>query len=85
MEVPRQVELQLLAYTTTTATPDPSHLCELHHSSLQHWILNLLREVRNQTCILMDASQIHYHPATMGTPSFLFIVNAYVRRKSKRM
>ena len=37
MEVPRlEVEselLQLLAYTTVTATPDRSHVCDLHHSS----------------------------------------------------
>ena len=35
MEVPRlgvQSELYLLAYTTATATPDPSHICNLHHS-----------------------------------------------------
>ena len=36
VEVPRlgvESELQLSAYTTTTATPDPSHVCKLHHSS----------------------------------------------------
>ena len=26
-------ELQLPAYTTATATPDLSHICDLHHSS----------------------------------------------------
>ena len=33
MEVPRQrveMELDLLPYTTTTATPDPSHVFDLH-------------------------------------------------------
>ena len=33
MEVPRlgiKLELQLLAYTTATATPDPSHIYKLH-------------------------------------------------------
>ena len=39
---------------------DPSHVCNLHHSSQQHQILNPLSEARNQTCILMDASQIHF-------------------------
>ena len=32
MEVPRlgtELELQLPAYTTATATPDPSHVCDL--------------------------------------------------------
>ena len=39
MEVPRlrvKSELQLLAYTTATATPDLNHVCDLHHSSWQH-------------------------------------------------
>ena len=38
MEVPRlgvELELQLLAYTTATATWDPSHIWDLHHSSRQ--------------------------------------------------
>ena len=36
MEVPRlgiESELHLLAYTTATATPAPSHLFDLYHSS----------------------------------------------------
>ena len=38
MEVPRlgiKSELQLPAYTIATATPDLSHICDLHHSSQQ--------------------------------------------------
>ena len=38
MEVPRigvKLELQLPAYTITTATQDPSLVCELHHDSQQ--------------------------------------------------
>ena len=57
MEVPRlgvELELQLLAYTRATATPDLSHICDLHHSSCQ--ILNPLSEARDQTYILMDTS-----------------------------
>ena len=50
--------LQPLAYTTATATLDPSRICNLHHSSQQGWILSPLREARDRTCILMDASQI---------------------------
>ena len=45
MEVPRlgtELELQLPAYTTAIAMPDPSHVCDLHHSSRQSWILNPL-------------------------------------------
>ena len=45
MDVPRlgvESELQLPAYTTATATLDPSLVCNLHHSSRQHQILNPL-------------------------------------------
>ena len=43
MKVPRlgiELEPQLPAYTTGTAMWDPSHICDLYHSSGQHWILN---------------------------------------------
>ena len=53
--------LQLLACATATATPDLSHICDLHHSSQQHWIINPLREARDQTCVLMNANQIRLH------------------------
>ena len=62
MEVPRlgvEPELQLLAYATATATPDPSHVRNLHHSSWQYLILNPLREFRDRTHVLMDTNQIH--------------------------
>ena len=32
-------ELQLLACITATATPDLSHIYDLHHSTQQQWIL----------------------------------------------
>ena len=50
-------ELQLPAYTTATATQDPNHVCDLHHSSRQRQILNPLSKTRDQTLITMDASQ----------------------------
>ena len=71
MEFPRlgvELELQLPACATATATWDPSHVCYLHHSSWQWWILNPLSKARNQTCVLVDASQICFHWATIGTP-----------------
>ena len=61
MEVPRlrvQSELQLLVYTTATAMPDPSHICNLNHSSRQCWILNPLSEAGDRTHILMNTSQV---------------------------
>ena len=86
MEVPRlgvQSELQLLAYTTATGTRDRSHVCDLHHSSWQHWFLNPLSEAWNQTHILMDTSQVHYHWAITGTPLkilkvFFWSPNAFI-------
>ena len=64
MKVPRlgaELELQLPAYTTATATWDPSHICDLHHGSWQRRILNPLSEVRDRSFILMDASWVRYH------------------------
>ena len=57
LEVPRievELELQMQAYTTATAMPDPSHICDLHHSLRQHWILRPLSKARDQTHLLMD-------------------------------
>ena len=51
----------LPAYTTAAATQDPSGVCDLHHSSQQCQILNAQSEARDQTRILMDASQVDYH------------------------
>ena len=51
MEVLRlgvESELQLPAYTTATATPDPNHVYDLHHSSWQYQILNPLKKARDR-------------------------------------
>ena len=61
LEVPRlgvELELQLLAYAITTATPDPRCVCDLHHSSWQCQILDPLSKARDRTSGLMDTSQI---------------------------
>ena len=61
MEVPRpgvESELQLPSYTTATATRDPSRICDPHHSSQQHGILNSLSRARDRTCVFMDTSQV---------------------------
>ena len=58
MRVGVELELQVPAYTIARATQDPSCICELHHSSWQHWILNPLSKARNGTLILMDASWV---------------------------
>ena len=60
-EVPRlgvELELHLPAYTTATAMPDPSLICDLHHSLQQHQVLNPRIEPRDRTCIPMDTSWV---------------------------
>ena len=78
MEVLRrgvESELQLPAYTAATATLDLGRICDLHHSSWQHWTLNPLSEVRDQTRILMYTSQIRFRcapwQALLKPPAFL--------------
>ena len=70
-------ELQPPAYTTATATPDPSHVCDLHHSSQQHRILNLLSEARDQTQSLMVPSRIRFRSTKMGTPVLPFFLSFF--------
>ena len=72
MEVPRlgvKLELHMLTYATATATQDLSHIYNLHHSSRQCRILKPLIEARDQTHLLMDTGRVHYHWATVGTPT----------------
>ena len=52
MEVPRlgvESELHLPAYATATATPDQSHVCDLHHSSCQLQLPKPLSEAWDRT------------------------------------
>ena len=82
MEVPGlgvELEMQLPACTTATATPDSRRICSLHHSLWQCQILNPLSEARAPTSILMDTSWIHFHYATTGNPLyFLYITFIYL-------
>ena len=72
--------LLLPGYTTATATaiPDPSHICDLHHSSGQHQILNSLSEARDQTHILIDASWVLNLPSHIGNSLEYVILKRYV-------
>ena len=87
MEVPRlevKLELQLPTYAIAIATQDLSRVCDLHHSSQQDWLLDLhhssqpdwllnpLREVRDQTHILMDTSQF-LNPLTYSRNSLCWV------------
>ena len=68
-----QLELQLQAYTTPTAMPYPSHICNYtaaccNARSLIHWVRPEIK----------PASSRHYvgsltHWATMGTPNFILL------------
>ena len=77
MEVPRlgvELELQLLAYTTAIATQDLSWVCDLHYNSQQRQILNSLSKASDWALVLMDTSWVHYHWATMGTPTHNILI-----------
>ena len=71
LEVPRlgvKLELQLPAYPTATARPDPSRI--MQPTAQRHRILNPLSEARDQACLLMDTSRVRFHVAKAGTPRF---------------
>ena len=68
-------ELQLPAYATAKITADPSHVCDLCHSSQQHWIPDLLSKARDQTHILLDTIWICFYCATMETPHLIQFLN----------
>ena len=83
MEVPRpgvESELHLLAMATAMTMQDPNHVCNLYHSSGKHWILNPLSKARDQTHILMDTTQVHYHCATTGTSVPLLLISIHEKK-----
>ena len=52
------VKSELPAYATATAMQDLSHICNLHHSSQQCWMLNPLSKARDWTHNLTVPSRI---------------------------
>ena len=83
MKVPRlgvKLELQLLAHATATATQDPSHVCDLHHSSWHHQILNPLSKARDLTGILMDPSRVRQPLSHEGNSLPFFILGLHLTR-----
>ena len=78
-------ELQLPAYTTATATPDLSRVCNLHHSSWQCQILNPLSKARDRTFILMDSCWVCYHWAMLGISSCHFLSFHFLNLKLKTL
>ena len=78
MEFPRlrvESELQLPAYTTATAIPDPSHVFNLCHSLWQLRILNTLNETRDRTHILSETTSGSYLLSHNGKCSLSFILS----------
>ena len=49
-------ELELLACTTDTATPDPNRICDICHSWWQHRILHPPSKARDRTRFFTDTS-----------------------------
>ena len=75
MEVPRlgvKLELQLSAYATDTAMPDPRHIGDICPSLWQCRILNPLSEARDQPASSWILVGFLTHWATTGTPIILF-------------
>ena len=75
MEVLRpgvESELQLPAYIIARASQDLSHICDLHHSSRQCWILNPLNEARDGNHVLMDANWVCNLMSHSGNSSSFF-------------
>ena len=58
--------------TGATATPDPSCICNLHHSSQQGWILNPLSQARDQTHFLRDTCRVPNPLSGNGNSSVKF-------------
>ena len=61
--------------------PDLSHIGDLHHSSRQCQIVNLLNKARDWTHVLMDTSWVNYYWAIMGTPC-LYLRDGFSPRES---
>ena len=80
MEVPRLVaesELQLPVYTTATATPDASLVCDLHHSSRKCRIPDPLMEAGIEPASSWKLVGFASCCTTMGTPTHIKLEENY--------
>jgi len=73
------LELQLPVYATATATQDLSHICKLHYSLRQRWILDPLSKNRDQIHVLMDNSYV-LHPLSHNRNSFFFLNVVFINK-----
>ena len=89
-EVPRlgvESELQLLAYTIATAMQDPSHICELHHSTIAHGNTGSLTHwARPGIEPTFSWIQVKFvtHRATTGTWVPYFLSTEEVKQRERR-
>ena len=58
-----------------------SCICDLHHNSWQHQILNPLSKARVQTHILMDTSQVYILLSHNGNSCFVWTYTNYLLKK----
>ena len=89
MEIPRlrvklELQLQLPAHATATAMPDPGCICDLHHSSGQHRILNPMHWARDRTGVLMDTTQVHHCWATQQELQSECVTYIFKKTKTKK-
>ena len=75
-------ELQLPAYTTATATPDPNHVCSLCRSSWQYQIINPLSQTRDRNCILRNCFGCSICWTTIGIPTINILTRFHVQTKT---
>ena len=68
------------AYTTATATQNPSRIFNLHHSSRQYQILNSLSKARVGTLVLVVTSQVRFHCTSTGTPIMIIFEQILCRK-----
>ena len=79
MDVPGlrvESDLQLPVYTI--AMPGLCHVCNLHHSLWQLWILGPLSKARDQMHILMDTSWVRNLRSRDGNSQACFFLNLTV-------
>ena len=57
--------------------PDLSSVCDLHHSSWQHWLLNPLSEARDQTRNLEVPNWIYFCCTITRIPKFYYYYYYY--------
>lgn len=67
-----------------TATPDPSHIHDLHYSSWQCRILNPLSKAKDQTRNLMVTGRVRFCCATMRTHG-IYIYNEILFSNKKEI